>query len=130
LLKDLPGKKILVHGNHDNTDTLISALNVGFHWACNQMQIKIAGQDVLISHYPYLNSSLADQHADQHTGKLIRYIRSYPFNEGKWLIHGHVHSRWKQKDKMICVSVENWDYTPVPMKAIESIIMKGENNGI
>jgi calcineurin-like phosphoesterase family protein len=30
-----------------------------------------------------------------------------------WLLHGHVHEKWRQQGRMVNVGVDVWDFTPV-----------------
>lgn len=117
IMERLNGVKIVVRGNHDHTPTQMMAL--GFHFACEQMQIKIAGHDVLLCHFPYKT--------EEDTQHEIRYERLRPKNNGLWLLHGHIHSKgWKFKDKMINVGVDQWGFKPIPMSFFETYIQKKE----
>lgn len=46
-------------------------------------------------------------------------------DDGRWLFCGHVHEKWKTKDKMINVGVDVWDYKPVHIDEIKRIILNG-----
>jgi len=95
----LNGQKILIIGNHDKV-TEIQALNLGFRYACREATIRIAGQYVKLSHYPYrygfwkeLRQRLKvffsfKKYKPSHRGKR-------PRNDGAWLLHGHTHSESK-----------------------------------
>ena len=56
---------------------------------------------------------------------LKRMTWRQPRPQGQWLLHGHVHGRWQSKphEKMINVSVEAWDLTPVSEQALVEIIL-------
>jgi calcineurin-like phosphoesterase family protein len=58
-----------------------------------------------------------------------RYEALQPVNEGKWLIHGHVHGSWKVKGKQINVGVDVWQYAPVALDTVLDI-MGNNPNGI
>lgn len=117
IMEQLNGVHVVVRGNHDHTATQMMAL--GFHYACERMQIKIAGHDVLICHYPY-KTEIDTEHE-------TKYEHLRPKNEGLWLIHGHIHSKgWKFKDKMINVGVDVWDFKPIPLRFFETYIQKKE----
>ena len=30
-----------------------------------------------------------------------------------WLLHGHVHEKWRQQGRMVNVGVDVWDFTPI-----------------
>lgn len=104
----LPGKKILIQGNHDGDQTRAMFRPFVFQ----EVTLKLFGERVKLSHYPYQGDHTEED----------RYPDRRPKDHGEWLIHGHVHNLWKQRDKMICVSVENWHYRPVSLDEIQKII--------
>lgn len=55
-----------------------------------------------------------------------RYREERPADEGRWLLHGHVHERWRQRGRQINVGVDVWDYAPVSLEAIEGVIRAGK----
>lgn len=63
---------------------------------------------VNISHYPYAGDS---QEADRH-------LDMRPVDNGLPLIHGHVHTKWRENGRMLNVGVDVWDFTPVPEDTI------------
>ena len=122
-MKQAKGKKTLIPGNHDlcwqhnkkgrmherlyyenGFDRIVQA----------PLAVEIAGQHVAVHHFPY-------RRAD----KMPTFDNISPMDDGGWLIHGHVHSLWAQKGRMINVSVEPWDYAPVPVDRIASMIAAG-----
>lgn len=125
IMQRLNGKKVLVTGNHDGAEQ--SMLNCGFHFVCEKLILKIAGQEVLISHYPFkfpkwynfIRKTILRR-------KMPRYMDRRPDNNGQWLIHGHTHSTEKLQGRMIHVGVDAWNYTPVSIQTIESIIVTGK----
>ncbi len=48
-----------------------------------------------------------------------------PVDDCGWLIHGHVHDRWKVSRRQINVSVEVWNFEPVSLEAIAALIESG-----
>ncbi len=52
-----------------------------------------------------------------------RYQKYKPKDDGRWLLCGHVHEKWKIKNKMINVGVDVWDYKPVSIEEIKKIIL-------
>lgn len=125
IMKRLNGFKTLVTGNHDgNTETME---NCGFDFVCEKLILKIAGQEVLISHYPYkypawynwIRKTILRK-------KMPRYMDRRPEDRGGWLIHGHTHETYRLQGKMIHVGVDAWDYQPVSIQVIESIITTGK----
>ncbi len=119
----LNGTKILVPGNHDKcwqkkdaTDKWrLHYLEAGFQSIEQSMRMDIAGVSVLLNHLPYRNESDPDP----------RYFEERPVDDGGWLIHGHVHHRWKVANRQINVSVEVWNFEPASMETIAEIIQNG-----
>lgn len=90
ILPTLNGTKILIAGNHDKchggaTKWVEHYMAAGFTSIQRHMDMEIGGEDVLLHHFPYRNE--ADP-AQKHYG-------SRPVDRGRWLVHGHVHNRWK-----------------------------------
>jgi calcineurin-like phosphoesterase family protein len=79
------------------------------------MDMEIAGENVLLHHFPYRNEADPNQ----------KHFAHRPVDRGRWLIHGHVHDRWKVTKKQINVSVEVWDFSPVSLEALEQLINAG-----
>ena len=113
ILSKLNGYIILIKGNHDSTETRMK--EIGFKEVYNDLVIEIAGKKVLLCHFPFAPKEKPTEYD-------LKYMNLRPKNEGQWLIHGHVHQHWKVQFKMINVSVENWDYTPVSMDTMETLI--------
>lgn len=125
IMNKLNGTKILVTGNHDGSQQ--SMYNAGFDFVCEKMILKIAGQEVLVSHYPYKYHWFRNWISKNiFRRKMPRYMDRRPENRGGWLIHGHTHSKEKLKNKMIHVGCVAWDYKPVSISTIESIITTGK----
>lgn len=118
LCKELNGKKMLIQGNHDKDKRLPKDC---FEEICFNKEIEINGEKVLMCHYPYKGTPEEIAHAEKN-GYKLKYMDRRPEDNGGWLIHGHVHQKWKIKRKMINVSVEPWDYYPVSMEEIVQII--------
>lgn len=128
ILSRLRGKKILVRGNHDMSPS--EMLNIGFDHVCESMTVKIGNEIVNVSHYPYKKPWYVYTYYN-FMNKLLpkKYFRPRKFpnqleDDGKFLIHGHTHSRLKVKNRMINMSVEAWEYKPVVYHKIHDIIAK------
>ena len=112
ILKRLNGMIILVRGNHCRQNgfkmrkMIVDGMPM-FHDYCDIKYIKMANQDVCLSHYPYNDD---------------RFKELGPTDCGHWLIHGHTHRPAVPGSRMICVSCNVWDYTPVPETKILEII--------
>ena len=55
-----------------------------------------------LSHFPYKGHEIDD-----------RFLEGQLEDDGNFLLHGHVHSEWKTRNKMINVGVDQWNYAPV-----------------
>ncbi len=128
IMARLNGTKVLVTGNHDGN--YATMMNAGFDFVCEKLVLKIADQEVLISHYPYKYKPLRQWfHKWILRSKTPRYMDRRPENRGGWLIHGHTHSTERVNGKMIHVGCDAWNYTPVPISVIERIIQTGSLDG-
>ena len=67
---------------------------------------------VNLCHHPYI---LIDARDD-------KYLKWRPNDDGKWLLCGHVHEKWRVVDKMINIGVDQWDFKPVSVEQIQEII--------
>lgn len=73
------------------------------------------GTTVLVSHFPYAGDS----------GDTDRYASHRPVDEGHWLLHGHVHEKWRQRGRQINVGVDAWGGYPVSEEQILELITAG-----
>jgi calcineurin-like phosphoesterase family protein len=114
ILAQLRGRLILIEGNHDIMSSVHRngwkhrAAWTGpgkFEAIVAYLPRRCAGMEFLISHYPYTGD---------HTGA-DRYTQFRLRDEGKWLLHGHTHSREKLSDhpRQIHVGVDAWNLAPV-----------------
>lgn len=112
IVRRLNGKKYLVLGNHDLSQSAM--LRAGFSIVSKEIQTRFAENEApwLLSHYPYT--------ADERHGS--KYQDLCPQDNGLWLLHGHVHELWKQKGRQINVGVDVWDYSPVHITAIRNLM--------
>lgn len=129
VLAGLPGDKRLINGNHDRThpmhsswvDYLPEALAV-FTSITPASAIRLGGRTVMQSHFPY-----AGDHIDDHTGDLgERYTQWRLRDEGKWLVHAHVHDAWTVQDRQISVSWEKWRNGFATDNNLIALIERGE----
>ena len=72
----------------------------------------VRGYPVLLSHFPYEGDSTETE----------RFVEFRPHNRGQWLLHGHVHDRWKLRDRQINVGVDAWLLAPVSESELRNII--------
>lgn len=127
----LNGNKFLIPGNHDTCwpgnkkvrtsdkhmyeDVGFTILNPTEHRVIGETETS-HGRVVRMCHFPY--------EGDSHDGD--RFTEWRPKNDGLWIIHGHVHEKWKVKNKQLNVGVDVWDFTPVSeAQIVETIAQSG-----
>jgi calcineurin-like phosphoesterase family protein len=122
LIGRLAGHKILYPGNHDRCwyghgERALRLeqeyLDAGFD-AIRQgpLTMTVGDREVLVCHLPYQGDS----------GETERYAKFRPLDEGMWLLHGHVHEKWRQQGRMVNVGVDVWDFTPVAEEVIARLM--------
>lgn len=128
LLSRLNGVKILIRGNHDRPASKM--IKCGFSEVLENEQLKLADNiTVNLSHFPY--HPLAPRSVilprPPYTQDM-RYLHKRMVDDGNWLLHGHIHTGWKVKEKMINVGTMQWGYKPVGINEILNIIRAGVKN--
>lgn len=78
----------------------------------------VGGVEVRLCHFPYEGDS----------GDRDRYAEERPVDDGRWLLHGHVHEKWRQRGRMINVGVDAWAGQPVSEQRIVQLIEAGESD--
>jgi len=127
LVDRLAGHKLLLAGNHDRC--WVGHGRTAQAWTARyaaagfeeiyqgEVPVRVDGTAVEVTacHFPYRG----DSHDDD------RYPAHRPIDRGGWLLHGHVHDRWRQRGRMINVGVDAWEYHPVSSQRIASLISAG-----
>jgi calcineurin-like phosphoesterase family protein len=90
--------------------------------------IEIAGQSVLLNHMPYREEIAEYQPTNNGKPPILKYMDFRPKDKDLWLLHGHVHEKWKIRDRMINVGVDVWDFFPVSIIEIEKILLNKVEN--
>ena len=98
VIKSLPGRKILVMGNHDKKSAQWYMEN-GFEVACNHFMLRYGGFDMVFTHKPWVN---------------------HPYDVN---IHGHYHNNfnpviYKEHPELYCISMEVLNYAPMSMNRL------------
>lgn len=112
IVERLNGYKIIVRGNHDPKAHIL--LNAGFDQVLENERILIGDTWCYMSHFPY--------HPEGEEGVDDRYLHKRIKDDGSWLLHGHVHTAWKVRDKCINVGVDVNNWEPVHVNQINRII--------
>lgn len=123
----LNGYKYLIPGNHDRcwagnrkrkAKDYDLYTDVGFQllseheWLAIGKSSESLGRMVGLNHMPY--------EGDSHDAD--RFTDWRPPDRGGWLIHGHVHDKWKVNDRQLNVGVDVWDFRPVSEAQVLEII--------
>ncbi len=58
----------------------------------------------------------------------MKFAQWRPQDDGDWLLHGHVHEKWRQQHREINVGVDAWCFALVPEQTIADLIAKGPSN--
>lgn len=136
----LMGNKILIPGNHDFCHTYNKKSRNPAGWAKWIGKYEEFGWKVLpeietiefsgigifkLCHHPYTedNSGEAERLNQYHD----KYKNWRPIDDGRILLCGHVHEKWKTKitpkgTLMINVGVDVWDYKPVSLDDIIKVL--------
>ena len=127
LIERLNGVKLLIPGNHDRvhpTYQISDKKRVEAYELYRSVGFRIlplttfyttgTGIPFMLSHFPYEGDS-HDQ--DRH----VEY-RPERNPDIEWLVHGHVHEKWKINGKQINVGVDVWDFYPVSYDEIQNLI--------
>lgn len=111
LLQRLPGRKLLVRGNHDGT--VAHCLRLGFEVVADALHLPVAGHKVTVSHYPPAGAT--------HD---VRYPERRPPKPGpgEFVLHGHTHERARRVGRRIHVGVDAWGYQPMRWGEVEALI--------
>lgn len=122
LVDRLAGRKILVAGNHDRcwyghgeraVPWVERYLDAGFaEIVQGSADVEIAGIPVVVDHFPY--------DGDSHDAD--RYVDHRPRDDGRWLLHGHVHDRWTVRGRMINVGVDVRAFAPMHEDTVAATI--------
>jgi calcineurin-like phosphoesterase family protein len=124
MVADLSGRKILLAGNHDRcwahhrgattwAERYIEAGFAEIHHST--VRLRIGKTSVTASHFPYRGDSHDRDRFNEHR----------PADKGEWLLHGHVHDRWRQRGRMINVGVDAWGYRPVSEAVLSDLVSAG-----
>lgn len=106
ILSLLPGRKVLISGNHDLSRERM--LSLGFDEVRAYMHLR-GRRRYLLTHSP-------------RSSRVRRYLGG-----GGWVLHGHTHTNTpplspKSRGSLINLSCEWWGYSPVPLNEMERLL--------
>ena len=116
ICKRLQGHKRLILGNHDLKRPDEFWVDCGFERVYRLGYGRTVTLDEFeLCHYPYRHALEA---YDERT-----YLHHHaPVNKGKWLLHGHVHERWRNNENMVNVGVDQWGGFPIGIDVVRQYI--------
>lgn len=118
-LARLNGRKILIAGNHDKCHPVHKNhermrrryLTYGFEDV--QVQAEYEPLNVLMCHLPYSGDS--EDYRE-------RFPAFRPQNNGCALLCGHIHEKWRERDRMLNVGVDVHNFRPVTEEYVREFI--------
>ncbi len=120
------GRKILIPGNHDrcwegngSEASLWSEVycEAGFdRIEQGPLIAKLGDIKVQVSHFPYEG----DSHDED------RFSVSRPQDSGGFVLHGHVHTKWRRSDRQVNVGIDAWNGSPVTDRQVLDLIESDE----
>lgn len=116
---------VLVQGNHDK-HSQEQYRKLGFSVVVQECTLRMFGRWLLVSHYPYRPTWW--RRLLRRNRRALRYLDRRPLEAGRFLIHGHTHSkkRLHARRRMVHVGVDCREFTPVSQREIESEIALAE----
>ena len=120
-LDRLNGRKILVAGNHDKCHPVHKDhermrrkyLTYGFEDVLTYAIYEPLG--VLMCHLPYSGDNEDSRE---------RFPVHRPTNEGQPLLCGHIHEKWRERNKMLNVGVDVHDFRPVTEDQVRQFVAR------
>ncbi len=138
ILDELNGTKYLVAGNHDTCHpankryrprNLERYVDYGFKTA-PVLSMRFTDYDfglgaLLITHMPVIGDHGPEDRYSEHRPKVGDLDAPSRID---WLIHGHVHEKWRKRGKMINVGVDAWNYAPVSLEQLAKYLRTAPEN--
>lgn len=138
LISQLPGKKILIKGNHDKWGDQ-TYYNAGFDAVLYSATIKMGKRKIYLNHIPrrtfweflrlckvYFFDRKRKFNWTNRLRRLKNEWKKHKKANKNWTLCGHVHQAWKTKGKNINVGIDVWEFKPVHFRHLISIMDKGD----
>ena len=126
IMQLIPGKKILVRGNHDYKKQFPDA-----YWIeeCGFEEVHelytIINNKMLLSHFPMGGVDPARKDVRYH--QQINELRKVFMENNCYIdIHGHTHLFSSPSKSCICVSVDQWDFKPADLNHVLGRYLQGK----
>ena len=120
----LPGRKVLVAGNHDRCwaghgakhSRYVADYAVAFDVRQGTQRLTIDGIECDVSHFTYV---------DEARERPDKYAAWRPRDEGRPLLCGHVHEKWKRRGREVNVGCDQWEFAPVAETTLAALLRAG-----
>jgi calcineurin-like phosphoesterase family protein len=126
----------LVAGNHDRCHPYNGAKAEG--WVrrytedtgirtliLTETNVTIGGTVVTVNHFPYGGDSHEMHVREDGKGFVDKFAAWRPEDTGGWLLHGHVHEKWRQRGRQINLGIDAWGGVPVHDDTIRAMMDAG-----
>lgn len=134
IVSRIHAKKIIVAGNHDRCHPYYGSKSV--NWESGYLDLTKAvalhtqnlsldlmgGTSVQVSHFPYPDTQTKVGKNSDDVAKKDKFAKYRPVDDGRWLICGHAHEKWRVKGRCINVGVDAWAGRAVTEEEIVNII--------
>lgn len=135
VLPRLNGSHYLVMGNHDRCHPVHYKKNMEKKARFEKIYLDAGFKKIMLHTFIYLTHEIgADMNHMPYApppdveGYDQRFLDFRPKDNFYYLLHGHVHEKWRKNGKMINVGVDVWDFTPVSLPSIVALIRKGDHH--
>lgn len=108
VFKSLKGTHNIVLGNHDRSPAQMK--EIGFKEVVYNKYLTINNKKLYLRHIPNHRNHDERKYKDKF---LVEPTESYDY-----FICGHVHEKWKQKDNIINVGVDQWNFKPITLNDV------------
>jgi calcineurin-like phosphoesterase family protein len=135
----LNGRKILVAGNHDFCHSAHKKsrtpenqavwtqkyLDNGWNEVHMKLEYDLPGVGIVnVSHLPYKGGGDSKKGDKAENGYEERYTEHRLEDDGRWLLCGHVHEKWKVRGRQLNVGVDVHNFRPVSEADVAKIILE------
>lgn len=141
------GRVVLVPGNHDRCHPMGKRVEywlgryekAGFTVAEHNLELALTDSfTVNVSHFPYKANAFSFEDrsgmssfvskGDGDSGHVDRFVEWQLDDDGRWLLCGHVHEKWRNRNKQINVGIDAWGGLPVSEAQLIEVIADGPSN--
>lgn len=122
ILPKLNGTHYLVCGNHDRCHPCHkkheAAKRKYLLWGFRAVWVDGLIDGFRVCHLPYRGDTVTEARPNGEE----RYVEHRQRDDGRVLLHGHVHELWKLRGNMVNVGVDQWGFAPVRQEQLEDFV--------